>query len=942
MHKILSAFFVLFFTFLTAVAQDIHPKILEDWKHQELAAIRTLGSRQSLEALIETARKMNVPQLEPEIQIAQEALKREVEDFMPGQSMYSEKLHFISVLPPMANPEKIKPYISADPSGKYDFRVFYPWPNGELYTETWCRTGQTVVYRVHGMNPDVKYTLRIVFTSDFERVQPVFLNGEKIEDVKIPGCVPIERLYDLPQGKTEAVLEIHYTKGPNVTVAEAALLSETPPTPEKKAEVEGRLPKKWAAPFKKEWIRLRTAMRKALFASPEIDFDEILFVKRHWPQGNHQCAHRVGENQTAGADLMILKGLDPAGAVRGLLPPELAAKCGVGRPDLSCDAKKIIFPLAWPREKPTPYPWGAGHAHYDPKNPTDMTYYHGGAVIPYDIFEINVDGTGLKNLTNTPDIEDTEPCFLPDGRIVFTSTRGGRVVQCGDWSPVFGLHVMNADGSDVHAISQPQDTEFYPSMLEDGRFLFTRWDYVMKPYNMLQEVWAMNPDGTRSVKIYGDWYKFSRGPLAFQEVRQIPGTRKLVGTGAAHHNSGVGPILVANMSLNRLGPEGMKNLTPEIHYAEVWNSQTDERLDKTFNDLNQKPLAAGWFTSPWPLSERLFLCVFSPAPNNLTDSYGIYLLTDYGMKELIFRFDETSCYAPIPLKPRPAAPVVADMERFPEGTPGTLVLQDVYRGLDGIERGTVKWLRVCETYPKCRHTNPHRVDMGVSCGWDARGVLGYVPVEADGFASFEVPSDRMIFLEALDENFLEVQRMRNYVTLRPGEVQGCVGCHESPLDVSPVSRTAGGPHVTAKVQPPAYGAGPMQFERVIQPILDAKCVTCHDGAEGKTGPDLKSRKHVEAPHRDPDEGPQHTVSEAFLNLLPHVSYYVLEGHRGLKTFQPPRSFGSYVSPLMKRLKETPCGKDLTQDEWRAFSDWIDCNAPYYGSYDEDFLHHGAE
>ena len=181
--------------------------------------------------------------------------------------------------------------------------------------------------------------------------------------------------------------------------------------------------------------------------------------------------------------------------------------------------------------------------------------------------------------------------------------------------------------------------------------------------------------------------------------------------------------------------------------------------------------------------------------------------------------------------------------------------------------------------------------------------------------------------------------MRNYVTLRPGEVQGCVGCHESPLDVSPVSRDSGGPHATVKIQPPAYGAGPMQFERVIQPILDAKCVKCHDGTEGdgKVKPDLKSRKHVEAPHQDHDEGPQHTVSEAFLNLLPHVRYYELTGSHGLKTFQPPRSFGSYVSPLMKRLKETPCGQDLTPDEWRAFSDWIDCNAPYYGSYDEEFI-----
>lgn len=202
MQKIIPAFFVLFFTLFTAAAEDVHSKILEDWKRQELAAIRTLGSRQSLEALIETARKMNAPQLEPEIRLAEEALKRETVDFLPGQTRYSETLHFVSILPPLAEPEKLEPYITADPCGKFDFRAFYPWPNGELYPETWCRTGQTVVYRVHGMKPDEKYTLRIVFTSDFERTQPVFLNGEKVEDVEVPGCEPIERLYALPPGKT--------------------------------------------------------------------------------------------------------------------------------------------------------------------------------------------------------------------------------------------------------------------------------------------------------------------------------------------------------------------------------------------------------------------------------------------------------------------------------------------------------------------------------------------------------------------------------------------------------------------------------------------------------------------------------------------------------------------------------------------------------------------
>lgn len=933
------------------VPLSVSPKVLADWEMQERMALRFLGSRESLKALVETAEKLkrdlSLPENSPHsaafqtaLNEAGESLRREgLAEFYPQNFRFSESLFFHSTLPPTADPEKTFPRVTAKPSGKYDFRAMYPYADGTLYRETWCRTGQTVTYCVEGMEKSKKYVLRLLFTSDFKRTQPVLINGEEVDVVNVPAMTAFERFYPL-EGLTDAEIEIRHTTGPNVTVAQADLLCAEMPAEEKKAELSDRLTRKPIPLFRSEWIRLRNAMREVLFAQEELDFDELLFVKRHWPQGNHQCGHRVGENQTAGADLMILKGLSPDGEVRGLLPPELAEKCGIGRPDLSFDGKKIVFPLAWPRNPPTRYPWAGGHAFYDPSDPTDMTHYHGGATLPYDVFVINADGTGLKNLTDLPDIEDSEPCWLPDGRIVFTSCRGGRVVQCGDWSPVFGLHVMNGDGSDPHPISQPQDTEFYPALLEDGRILFTRWDYVMKPYNTMQEVWAVNPDGTRSMKIYGDWYKFSRGPIAMQEARQIPGTRKLAAVGCAHHNSGVGPLLTVDLSLNRLGPAGMKLLTPEIAYPEI-RGMDDEREDPNFNDLEQAPKQAGWFTSPWPLSEKLFLCVYSPGSDNLDDTYGIYLLTDFGFKELIYRFDDTSCYCPIPLKPRPKPPVAADMERLPEGTPGTLLLQDVYRGLEGIPRGTVKWLRVCETYPKCRHTNPHRVGLGVDSGWDMRGVLGYVPVAEDGSAAFEVPSDRMIFLEALDEDFLEVQRMRNYLTLRPGEVQGCIGCHESPLDVSPVSRTTLGPRVPEKLQPPPYGAGPMHFERVIQPILDAKCVSCHDGTQAEAQvslPDLRGGTRVTAPGTDRDEGPQHLVSTSFLALVPkHVSYYPVSSNQGKKTFQPPRSVGSFTSPLMHRLKETQCGKKLAPEEWRAFAAWIDLNAPYYGSYDDDFL-----
>jgi len=450
--------------------------------------------------------------------------------------------------------------------------------------------------------------------------------------------------------------------------------------------------------------------------------------------------------------------------------------------------------------------------------------------------------------------------------------------------------------------------------------------------------WVVNPDGTRAQLAYGDWYRFSRGPIALQEARQIPGTRKIVAVGAAHHNTCAGPVMVADLNQNRGGPEGLINLTPEIRYPEV-HALLDERADKTRPDALDHPISArGWYASPWPLSERLFLVSHSFEANDAADTYGLYLLDRHGNCELIYREEGTSCYAPIPLKPRPRPAVLPAQPNHPLGTSARLYVQDVNVGLEGVPRGTVKWLRVYESYPKHRHTQPHRADLGVGCGWDARGVLGLVPVERDGSANFEVPSNRMIFFSALDENFLEIRRMRNYVNLKPGESQGCIGCHEQPGSVvAPAVNRMAFIKIPATIQSPPFGAGPMSFARIVQPVLDRHCVTCHTGAEQKPF-DLRGLKRVVAPHAgDQDEGPQHTVSDAFLALLPHVRYVKVTGYAGEKLPLAPYAYGSAVSPLTKMLKAGHNRVKLPAADWQALAAWIDCNAPFIGDYNEDIV-----
>jgi hypothetical protein len=664
----------------------------------------------------------------------------------------------------------------------------------------------------------------------------------------------------------------------------------------------------------------RWAIRQLAFSNPLLDFDKLLFVKRHTPYYQHQCAHRVGESQLPGANLCILNGLNPDGEVTELLNGEFSTG-GIGRPDLSFDGKRIVFPYARKRKNGTKF--------------TPGTYGGDGLCDHYDIYEVRTDGADLHPVTQHPTAEDTEPCYLPGNRIAFTSSRNNRLVQCGDWALVNGIYSVKPDGSDPYKITEPQDGEFYPSLLEDGRILYTRWDYVMKPYNTQQQLWTVNPDGRRAELSYGDYYTFSAGPIALFEARQIPGTSKVIATGAAHHNNCAGPIMIVDMDQNRGGPNGMKKITPEVHYPEVRGKTGGSGRKST----------TGWFSSPYPLGENHFLVTYSFGPDNVSN-YGIYLMDIHGNKELIYQTNsEFSCYAPIPLRPRKEPPVIPNLVKGVDPQkPATIVISDIYQGLlrEGVKRGEVKHLRIIEVSTKTQHTLPRRCDVGVNSGWDTRKVLGTVPIENDGSAHFQLPPHKLILFEALDKDYLELKRMRNYLNVKPGESVSCIGCHE-PYGMAPPNRKQTPLASLRKPSPitsPPWGVRGMSFKHIIQPILDQHCTSCHDGSSGTDKSfNLHGLNMVAAPRgHDGDEGPQHAVSQSFLNLLNYVSYIKIGGYgnHDRKVLVPTKAstIGSKASRLTKTLQNNHYGVKLPQDQWRALAAWIDCNAPYYGDHQE--------
>jgi len=682
------------------------------------------------------------------------------------------------------------------------------------------------------------------------------------------------------------------------------------------------------------YIQLRWVLRDLAFNNPLIDFDELLFVKRTTPLMQHQCSHRVGEAQQPGANLSILKGLKPDGKVRDLLSGDYS-EGGIGRPDLSFDAKRIVFPFARKR------PEDKG------SNFEQLTWGGTGLCEMYDIYEVDIDGGEVRQVTTDMTSEDTEPCYIPGGRIAFTSSRNKRMVQCGDWALVNGVYSINPDGTDVYKITEPQDGEFYPSLLEDGRIMYTRWDYVMKPYNTQQQLWAVNPDGRRAELVYGDWYAFSDGPISMFEARQIPGTSKVISTGAAHHNNCAGPIMIADMNQNRGGPEGMQRVTPEVHYPEILPNRRRDGKWKS---------KTGWYSSPYPLGEKHYLVSYTFGPHT-TESYSIYLMDIHGNKELIYQTNSTiSCYSPIPVRTRKEPPVIPNLVKGVDpDKPATIIVNDIYQGLlqEGVKRGEVKYLRIIEVLPKMEHTIPRRMDVGVNSGWDTRRVVGTVPVEEDGSVHFTLPPHKLFLYQALDKDYLAIKIMRNYINVKQGETVSCIGCHE-PYGMSPPNMSKPPMAVMrapSKITPPPFEDRGMSFKHIVQPVLDKHCISCHDGSKGdKKSFNLKGGKMVLAPRGyDKDGGPQHAVTSSFLNLLKYVEYIKVGGYGehdpAVLVPSKANSTGSRVSKLMKILKKghpstakdsagTSNKVNLSVAEWRALAAWIDCNAPYYGDFSE--------
>jgi hypothetical protein len=647
------------------------------------------------------------------------------------------------------------------------------------------------------------------------------------------------------------------------------------------------------------YLKARAAVRGLVLADLRLAFDRLIFVKRQTFHSSHIYTDFYDGSSRMGGNLCVLSPVAPDGKVTELVP---ALAGGIfGRFDLSCDARRVVFSYKKP---------GKG----------------------YRIYEVGIDGEGLRQLTfDEPDeaemqkkyghgFDDMEPCYLPTGRIMFASTRCRRGVLCVNSFTVTALHVMDAGGRNLRCVSGNTVNEFTPTVMDDGRVLYTRWEYVDKGCGDVQSLWSMHPDGSHPAHVYKNNVNL---PATLIDGRSIPGSPRFIAVGAPHMPLAVGPIVLIDIGITQLTPAAMTNLTPEIKYPGHAGYPSPDK---------------GYYKEPWPFAEDLMLAAYNPGPtHDAPAGYGLYVLDGGGNRELVYRDPAISSFQPTPLRPRKTPPVMPATIESPmqAGDRATLLMADVYDGLTGIERGRVRYLRVMEDVPKpwdSSWVSPANGDtlglqnpaVSLNGHFAIKRICGIVPVAEDGSAYFTAPAGRNVYFQALDDRYMELQRMRTFVNLMPGENRSCIGCHEPRGHAPPAKRPLAlreGPHDPAP-QPGDAGPRVVHYPLDVQPVLDKHCVRCHGGPEPKAGLDLTGEMTT-------------LFSRSYENLIRKklVNNIDVDPRSAYIPAEPPLTFGSHKSKMILQLLKGHNDVRLSQVEFVRLVTWIDSNAPYYGNYE---------
>lgn len=670
--------------------------------------------------------------------------------------------------------------------------------------------------------------------------------------------------------------------------------------------------------------------RRAQRLKPHMTLLRRVVFTKHYDMGGSHYAYTEGQSDAQAEShfkpgsalcLLEMERPDRLGKVNTLIDDPTGV---IRDPEVSWDADRILF--AWKKSKKKD---------------------------DYHLYDLTVATKKVRQLTDGLGFADYEAAYLPNGDIVFNSTRCVQTVDCW-WTEVSNLYTCDGEGRYLRRLSYDQVHTNYPTVTPDGRVIYTRWDYSDRGQVFPQGLFQMNADGTAQRALYGNnsWF-----PTTILHARAIPGADKIVAIFTGHHTHQRGKLGI---------------LDPARGHEENAGAQLIAPIRKTFAvRIDCYGQNGAQFQYPYPLSESAFIVAMDPIGSprhHYPRPYALYWVDVDGQRELLAHDPKISCNQPVPLRARRRPDVQPSRVDYRQRT-GTYYMQDIYfgPGLAGVKRGAIKKLRIVEigyraagigmnnsSGPAGGALSSTPVSAGNGC-WDTKTILGDATVYPDGSACFEVPAHTPVYFIALDKNNHAVQTMRSWSTLQPGERMSCVGCHESPNTSPPPNATTTamqrGPQKLTPFHGPQRG---FSFPKEIQPILDRHCISCHDDRNQSINPNREADAPV------PDEGKAFSLTgqathDPIAKRHWSDSYLALVGaqksRRGalsgrinrlvnwisVQSAPPmlkPYSAGAARSELITLLESGHGNVKLTNAEMDKIAAWIDLLVPYCGDYTE--------
>jgi hypothetical protein len=561
------------------------------------------------------------------------------------------------------------------------------------------------------------------------------------------------------------------------------------------------------------YFAVRGVKREIMFSNPAVDFDAVMYIDNPYPRGmefNHETRHRLGYMGVAGGRLIVQKGLNPGGKMTQIMP-KAPLHGHFWRPDLSFDGRRILFSF-----KP-----------HNEKN--------------FHIYETDIEGKDVRQLT-AGIFDDLDPIYLPDGKhIMFLTTRGHIYVRCMPPTNAFVMARMPLDTKpgdrNLYIVSRSGEPEYSPSLLDDGRVVYTRWEYTDKPLWRAQSLWTMRQNGTMVQTLWGNQ---SVWPDLLKDARQIPGSNRIMFTGSAHHNWFSGSVGIIDPSKGFNFPDGLTKVTQDLEYPESGNGAVDPVESDGY-------YAAGRYTayySPYPLGEKDFLVSAhngggSSSWDPKKGKFVLLLMDTDGNREIINEGAHHIFYA-MPIRRRKTPPAHPDLVEWPafeereNPKPGVIYSNNVYDGAPEELKGKAKFLRIWSidhktyTYWYKRNLISTGPEISAVQSEGIKKIIGTVPIEADGSVNFAAPSGIALHFQLLDENQRALQTMRSFTGVQPAESRGCLGCHESHSRIQSVAGMGRAlKRKPAEIAPVPWKDISVGFERYVQNVLDNNCAKCH-------------------------------------------------------------------------------------------------------------------